>query len=174
MKYYIVYYDSLGYYVGWKSKNEDEYNQSYILAKKYKTLGPVLNNLGIDYSDYHSLAAIRKIDLKLPLYKDKETIKSIRRKKLNKLSNSDLELDYEILSGAKIDVIEIEGNTIKKLGRVSDKEIYDFIKKYSDKYQAKKNREINKISKYLTDRDRELLNTEVRSSTQDEIDAFCD
>jgi flagellin-like hook-associated protein FlgL len=175
MKYYIVHYDPCGYYVGWKSKNEDEYNQSYILAKKYKTLGPVLTNIGIDYSDYHSLAAIRKIDLKIPLYKGKEeSIKSIRKRKLNKLSNPDLEVNYNILYGAKIEAIEIDGNQIKKLGVVSDKEIYDFIKKYSDKYQAKKNTELNKMSKYLTDRDKELLNSEVRNSTQEEIDAFCE
>jgi hypothetical protein len=48
MIYYIVYYDSKGYYAGWKSKIEDKYNESYHFANRYKSLIHILSKLCID------------------------------------------------------------------------------------------------------------------------------
>jgi len=47
-KYYIIYYFGSGYYVGWRTKMEDEYSELTINANKYKTINSlVFNRLNI-------------------------------------------------------------------------------------------------------------------------------
>lgn len=165
MIFYIVHTSS-GYYVGYEDKISDKYSPDYIFAKKYKTLGFALSRLGMNYKRNKATELIRLVD-----YRINKSLKIKRRKKLSKIEGFDFQLndmDLEsvidsIIDGKKsIERVEINGNIIKNLGKVSNKEIYDYFKKESDKF-------IRSIrSPYY-----EPSNLELRDSTPEEIDDFC-
>lgn len=167
MKYYIVYYDSDGYYVGWKNKIEDEYSDSYHFANRYKSLIPALSRLCINIKGIESIHLMKKINNNKPIVIFNETLKNKRKRKLNNLIGS----EYNLIVGAKIEIIQIEGDEIKNLGKLPDIEIINIIKKEYDKYHVKLKKENDKLSKYLTDNDR-FLNSEVKTATQEDIDDF--
>lgn len=170
MKYYIVWYNSInqywknqhGYYVSYRDKLEDNFSKNYIDAKRYKTLGFALSRLGMNYTGYGARDFINKLDFQL-----KNSKKISRRRKLSKLDNKDFQLndsDYESINmlgfGERIDILEIDGNNITFLGKVSNKELYDHLNKESDKFLRK--------NKFYTE-----TKTEIKDATPEDIDDFC-
>jgi len=166
MKYYIIYYDSItqysktnkGYYVSYKNKIEDNYSENYILAKRYMSLGPVLNRIGIEYKHYSSVKNVKDIYVKI-----ENSVKVNRLRKLFKINSNEnnhneVNLINILPNNLRIEIIEIEGNDIKNLGLVPNTEIYDLIKKGSYEY-LKKYPEINTIPE--------------KNATKEDIDDWC-
>lgn len=159
---YIVHYRSKGYYVSYKDKLEDNFSRNYIDAKRYKTLGFALGRLMFNFKNWGAREFIRDFDKKL-----QKNVKVVRRQKISKINNEDFEIkkeDYEsidILDGrGRIDVLEINGNNIKFLGKIPNKEIYDHINKESQNF-------LNR-NKYYSE-----SSVEIKDATPEDIDDFC-
>jgi hypothetical protein len=178
MKHYIIYYDNItrygisdsGYYVGYRDKLSDKYSNSYLFAKKYKTLGPVLNRLNFNCTGYNAINIIRQIHVSI-----NNSLIISRRKKLLKLDNKDfndnitniidnigLNFFKDARQDARIEVIEIDGDHITNLGKISNLEVYNFIKKEADKFAAKSNIKIFENKNY-----------ESEVFTEKDVDDFC-
>lgn len=154
MKYYIVYFDSItqyhktnkGYYVGYKSKIEDEYSDNFIFAKKYKTLGSALKRIGLYYKFSDSLKYISELEKGNDIFgNDKIEIVKIsnsRTLKLNKINGNDY-------------------SAIKNIGKISNNELIDFLRKEANKFLSSTEGKYYKIT------------SNIKTATEDEIDDFC-
>ena len=169
MKYYIIHFDSItqfgitnsGYFVSYQDKISDKFSPNYIDAKKYKSLGPVLTRAGISFNSYGAFETIKKIKYDLD-----NSVLVNRRKKIYKLENKEFSIDFDkdiekiniLPDHISIEILEINGNDLEYLGPISNKEIYEFIKKESDKFCKKYNYKEPVPEK---------------NATQEDIDDFC-
>lgn len=187
MKYYIVYFEGInqygkvnsGYYVNYKDKLEDNFSSSYILAKRYKTLGNALNRAGLGCSESSAISTIKTINRYL--FNDEKIKKQIdRKRKLQKLKDEEypeidvkkfinsidmfgiLQLGCGIIN-VRIESIDINENVISKPEIVSNKEIYDFIDIKARKYTKKLDPTYNYDSKPIME----------KNATEEDICDFC-
>ena len=74
---------------------------------------------------------------------------------------NDINLIDILKNGNRIEVVEVIGNNITNLGKLSSKEIYNFIKKEADKFVKDGSPSVYSVV------------YDVAVPTQDEIDDFC-
>lgn len=133
MKYYIVFsyndtncYDKpdYGYYCGYKDKLSDHYSYNYIDAKRYKHLGTAITNrLHIPVTKEFP---VKKI---VNAFEQNEYL--IRQKKLARINGEEYTPCYDhinVFKTHRVDILEVNGNTIKLVGKVTNNEIYKYFK----------------------------------------------
>ena len=147
MKYYIVYYKNTGYYVSYKNKIEDNYSDNYIFAKRYTKLAYVFNKIGLDYKGHHAAKYFSLLEQGIDIIPDNIVVEVVklpnkRAQKLNKIEGKDY-------------------STIKNLGKISNNEFIDFLRKENDKFLSSNEGKYYKIT------------SNIKTATQEEIDDFC-
>lgn len=159
MKYYIVYnLDS--YFVGYKNKGENEYSQSYVFAKKYKTLGGALNRLGIS-NNLHDMRKMRDKFDNHPIV--------LRQKKLNTINNTNHEIIFKGIKPfeyGRIEILNIEGTDIKNLGNINNDVLYEYFKKQYKRLYSKA------YGKLYGSAGKEEYELKIEKPTEEEMDDF--
>ena len=133
--YYIVWNDKKGGYYEKYSPLEDVHTPKYLDAKRYKSISTALNRVGFTVKIFQVRELIKKFD-KCPSL--------LRQKKLCRLNGEKYIPNYDnvkIFDNHRIDIVEIEGNSIKLLGEIDKYVFYNYLleteKKLAKKLPAK-------------------------------------
>ena len=143
-EYFIIYHNdgrfsddvSGGYFVAYKSRDADNYSESYLQAKQYKTLGQIVKRFGLYKQDFQYALELKKTA-------DKQIQEQLSKKKklhniLNKSDNVNLNWeDIHIFSQGRIEKITMHGNKKPDLTS-ANKEIYEYISKIVDEFEKRK------------------------------------
>ena len=143
-EYYIIYHndgrfsDDIGggYFVSYKNRNADNYSESFLQAKQYKSIGNVVKrfNLHKDNPQY-------SLELKETTDKQIHNILSKKNKLHNILDKKEkVKLNWEdirIFSQGRIEKITMNGNKKPKL-ESANKEVYNYISEIVDKFEKRK------------------------------------
>lgn len=172
MRCYVIYKqdeNKCGYLTGLSKGSKYAFN--FTFAKMYQSLNDVLYELGIGIKNANAVNAINAIKNKID--RDKQLT---RKRKLLEISNTKLNIEdlvnsVDILNGSRIEILDIEEvgdiSTIKNMGILPNKDIYNCIKKEADKF-AEKNKLIFKNDIYLR-----VRNNPEKNATQEDVDDFC-
>jgi hypothetical protein len=127
MKYYIVYFDTnynydttKGYYVSYTNYNGDIYSDNFVFAKRYKTLGPALNRIGLKYNASNAVKCISSLEKGERIFYGGRRIEVVnipseRKRKLSRLNGSN-------------------SDPIKNLGEISTDELIQYLRKNADRF----------------------------------------
>jgi len=116
-----------GYFVKWKNKLEDEFSTNWFDANKYKTIGPALTRLGLDFND-----SMKSID---DFLNQNGISKSYNREKTISEILGDKSDSVLIFQRGHIDKIDDEGNFCGNAG----KEVLEYVEAFIQKNIQKDN-----------------------------------
>ena len=132
----------VGYYVGYKNKLEDNFSSNFIEAKRYKSIGPALTRLGVNYIPGMSMEKL------LSTIKTNNT-QAKREDILNKVF--DIETKYNpidiLFTNGRIEILSDDGKLIGSAGEDITKYIES---KFVDKSNQIKSKELDKFD-YITE-----------------------
>jgi len=133
---YLAYHNSVGYFVSYKSKGEENFSEIYLQAKQYKSLGATMNRYGI-----HTINSLSsQQNAKQILIDVDKQIKeqSFRKKKLSNIIDENYveKIDWDSINIFKYGKIEKltfkENKTLVKENASED--VYNILKKMEKKY----------------------------------------